>query len=206
MRVLWLAAMRSWLSHTPLGYKVVRRIRETTHRVLVGGEVPDVKGAVPVGQPTPTGRIGLKRGERVRVKEKREILETIREDNNRNRGLSFDQEMVRYCGSVTTVHTSVTNIIDEDTGEMVSMKQPCIILDGVNCMAEYSQCRLLCPRQLPTFWRELWLERVDELNGEPEELRGSARSLPQFASSRVQAQPVLPAAHAPESGEMVRQA
>jgi len=161
VRALGLAAMRSWLRHTPRGYRVVKRIREVTHRWLIGREVPDVRGTVPAAQQTPAGRTDLKPGERVRIKPKSEILETIREDNNKNRGLSFDQEMVRYCGSVATVRSSVTKIIDEDTGEMVSMKQPCIILDRVVCMAEYSQCRLMCPRELPTFWRELWLERVD---------------------------------------------
>jgi hypothetical protein len=164
LRALWLAAMRSWLHKTPLGYRAVKRIRETMHRWLVGGEVPDVQGTVPAGQPTPTARIDLKPGERVRIKPKTEIFDTIGENNRRNRGLSFDQEMVRYCGSVATVRSSVTNIIDENTGEMVSMKQPCIILDGVVCMGEYSQCRLMCPRQLPTFWRELWLDRLDDQN------------------------------------------
>jgi hypothetical protein len=75
--------------------------------------------------------------------------------------------MVRYCGTVATVHSSVTRIIDEGTGEMMAMKQPCIILDGAVCRGEYSQCRLMCPRQLPTFWRELWLERVDDPTAQP---------------------------------------
>jgi hypothetical protein len=161
-RALCLGAMRSWLLNTPRGYRVVKRIRETTHRWLVGSDLPDVHGTIPTGQPTPTGRIDLKAGERVRIKPKQEIFETIRADNKQNRGLSFDQEMIRYCGSVATVHSSVTSIIDEGTGEMVRMKQPCIILDGVVCNAEYSQCRLMCPRKLPSFWRELWLERVDD--------------------------------------------
>jgi hypothetical protein len=167
LRALWLGTMRSWLRHTPLGYRAVMRIREAMHRWLVGGEVPDVKGTIAAGQPTPAGDIHLKRGERVRVKPKSEILATIREDNNKNRGLTFDQEMVRYCETVTTVHTNVTQIIDEGTGEMVRMKQPCIILDGAVCMGEYSGCRLMCPRQLPTFWRDLWLERVDEEPARP---------------------------------------
>jgi hypothetical protein len=172
----------------------------------VGGEIPDVQGAVPAGQPTPAGRIDLKAGERVRIKAKSEIIQTIREGNNSNRGLSFDQEMVRYCGSVATVHSSVTNIINEDTGEMVSMKQPCIILDGVVCMGEYSQCRLMCPRQLPTFWRELWLERVDEQNAESDDVQHSVRSLPDFASHQTQALPVAAAEGGTEPAEMVRQA
>ncbi|HKY98487.1 MAG TPA: hypothetical protein VJL35_11570, partial [Gemmatimonadaceae bacterium] len=117
-----------------------------------------------------------------------------------------DPEMVRYCGTEATVHSSVTNIINEDTGEMVSMKQPCIILEGVVCMAEYSQCRLMCPRQLPTFWRELWLERVDDQKIEPEERRHSAHFLPQFASHQTQVEPVAAAMGAPESGGMVQPA
>ena len=167
VRTLWLGAMRSLLRNTPRGYRVVKHIREATHRWLVNAEVPDIRGTVPAGQPTPTGRTDLQAGELVRIKPKEEILETLREDNNKNRGLSFDQEMVRYCGSVATVRSSVTKIIDEDTGEMMSMKQPCIILDGVVCMGEYSECRLMCPRQLPNFWRELWLERVDDKSPKP---------------------------------------
>lgn len=167
VRALWLGAMRNWLRRTPTGYRVVKRIRAAMHRSLVGGEVPDVQGTVSAGQPTPTGRTYLKPGEQVRIKPKREIFDTIGEDNRKNRGLSFDQEMVRYCGSLATVRSSVTNIIDEDTGEMLRMKQPCIILDGVVCRGEYSACRLMCPRQLPTFWREVWLERVDEQKLQP---------------------------------------
>jgi len=41
------------------------------------------------------------------------------------------------------------------------MKEPCIILEGVVCNAEYAQCRLNCPRAIYSYWRELWLERVD---------------------------------------------
>ena len=165
-RALWLGAMRAWLRVTPRGYRIVKRIREAMHDWLVGGEVPDIEGTIPAGQPTPTGRIDLKPGERVRIKQKSDITKTLGE-NNKNRGLSFDQEMVRYCGTVATVRSSVTRIIDEGTGEMMPMKQPCIILDGAVCRGEYSQCRLMCPRQLPTFWRELWLERVDDPTAQP---------------------------------------
>lgn len=161
VRALWLAALRTWVRRTPLGYRAIRFFRETMHRWLVGGEVPDVHGRIPLDKPTPSGSLGLKPGERVRVKSKQEIVDTLGEDN-KNRGLSFDQEMVRYCGKVATVRRSVTNIINEGTGEMMRMKQPCIILEGAVCSGEYSACRLMCPRELPPFWRELWLERVTE--------------------------------------------
>jgi hypothetical protein len=51
------------------------------------------------------------------------------------------------------------------------MKQPCIMLEGVVCNAEYASGRLNCPREIPSYWRELWLERVegDQLcNGKPD--------------------------------------
>ena len=55
---------------------------------------------------------------------------------------------------------SVTCIIDEGTGKMRQMKQPCITLEGVVCKAEYAGCRLNCAQAIPAYWREIWLERV----------------------------------------------
>jgi hypothetical protein len=55
----------------------------------------------------------------------------------------------------------VTKIIDEPTGKMLHMKQPCIMLEGVVCNAEYASCRLNCPRAIPSYWREIWLDRVE---------------------------------------------
>ena len=45
---------------------------------------------------------------------------------------------------------------------MSDMKNPCIILEGGICQARYSDCRMLCPRAIYSFWREIWLERVEE--------------------------------------------
>ncbi len=44
---------------------------------------------------------------------------------------------------------------------MLQMKEPCITLDGVVCTSQYNACRLLCPRAIRPYWREIWLERVD---------------------------------------------
>ncbi len=68
--------------------------------------------------------------------------------------------MAPFCGKVFRVRRSVTQIIDEPTGKMRVMKQPCIMLEGVVCKGEYAGCRLNCPREIPSYWRELWLERV----------------------------------------------
>jgi hypothetical protein len=44
---------------------------------------------------------------------------------------------------------------------MLSMKNSCIVLDGVVCEGVYNGN---CPRAFLPFWREIWLERVDEAN------------------------------------------
>jgi hypothetical protein len=55
----------------------------------------------------------------------------------------------------------VTKIIEERTGKMRQMKTPCVILDSVICQSRYSECRLFCPRSIYSYWREIWLERVE---------------------------------------------
>lgn len=108
---------------------------------------------------TPRSTLGLEPGELVRVKSQEEILKTVN-TRNRNHGLSFDPEMVRYCGGVYRVRGRVERIIDERTGKMIALSNDCIVLDGVVCQAEYSHKRMFCPRSLYPFWREIWLERV----------------------------------------------
>nr|WP_236714837.1 hypothetical protein [Nonomuraea pusilla] len=111
---------------------------------------PGLRGA------TPTGTLGLRPGELVRVKPKAEILATLNE-RMLNRGLGFEEEMARYCGTVARVQARVERCIDERTGRLLTMKSPCITLENVVCQGVHS---LNCPREFVPFWREIWLERV----------------------------------------------
>lgn len=111
--------------------------------------------------PTPTAHLDLRPGELVRVKRKEEILPTLNKDLL-NRGLGFEEEMARYCGRVARVAARVERCIDERTGRMLRMKNPCIVLEGVVCAGVYN---LNCPREFVPFWREIWLERVSENGG-----------------------------------------
>lgn len=113
---------------------------------------------------TPLQTLDLAPGEYVRVKAQQEILQTVNA-RNRNRGLSFDPEMVRYCGQVHQVRARVGRIIDERSGKMVPIASDCIILEGAVCCAEYSDKRLFCPRRLYPYWREIWLERAPAAAG-----------------------------------------
>jgi hypothetical protein len=162
LRVLYLASFRWLLRHVPFVYRLVESFNDWMHQSLSGRPSPSLRCKIKHGAPTPTGRLDLKPGEYVRIKSQGEIEQTL-DETGKNRGLSFDpEEMAPYCGRVFKVRHSVRKIIDEPTGKMLQMKQPCIILEGVVCNAEYARCRLNCPRAIPSYWREIWLERVEE--------------------------------------------
>ena len=168
VRVLWHAFMTDVCERArrraPFSYRPLEALRLWTHRRLTGREIPEFQGRIARGEPTPTGRLSLRPGERVRVKSKQEIESTL-DVTGKNRGLYFDVEMSPYCGRVVTVRNSVTKIIDESTGEVRTMREPCVMLEGVVCKSEYSGCRRMCPREIPSYWREIWLERVDGDSG-----------------------------------------
>lgn len=164
LRVLWFAFLKECLRLTPIGYRLLEGFRQRMHVWVTGREAPEFQGTIPAGARTPSGRLHLQPGERVRIKSKDAIVQTL-DEIGRNRGLGFDVELSPFCGRVVSVRSSVTKILDELTGEMRTMKEPCIILEGVACRAEYSHCRLLCPRAIPSYWRELWLERIPEDEG-----------------------------------------
>ena len=105
---------------------------------------------------TPTGYTDLQPGELVRIRSKREIMSTL-DRNLRNRGLGFEAEMARWCGTEARVLRRVDRCIDESTGRLLQMKNPCIVLEDVVCHGAYSAN---CPRSICAFWREIWLERV----------------------------------------------
>lgn len=113
-----------------------------------------VRGRI-VGR-TPTAHLDLQPGEMVRIKSKNEILATLNGDLL-NRGLGFEEEMARYCGRTARVQARVTKCLDEQTGELLTMKSPCIILDDIVCDGVYNAS---CPREFLPFWREIWLERI----------------------------------------------
>ena len=159
LRALCLASLRRLVARAPRGYRLLVSFYNNMHWFLTGRSSPWVIGKIPMGMTTPTAWLDLKSGELVRIKSKAEIEETV-DENGKNRGLSFDKEMAPYCGSVVKIRKSVEMIIDEKTGRMRYMKQPCLMLDGVICNALYTECRLMCPRAIPSYWREIWLERI----------------------------------------------
>ena len=121
------------------------------------GRYPFVRGHAREGE-TPSAKLDLRPGELVRIKSKEEIVATL-DDTNHNRGLSFDGEMAHYCGRTARVrgarqphHRGADRRDDRD---QVGLHHP--------------RGRRLHRRLLPllhariySYWREIWLERVDE--------------------------------------------
>jgi hypothetical protein len=112
---------------------------------------------------TPTGHIDLQPGELVRIKSKAQIMRTLSKDL-RNRGLGFEEEMARHCGREARVLRRVDRCIDEATGRLLRMRNPCIVLEGTVCEGAFNAN---CPRSIYAFWREIWLDRVEEPGGRP---------------------------------------
>jgi hypothetical protein len=104
--------------------------------------------------------LDLQPGERVRVKSREEIAKTLNEQG-RNKGLWFDEEMLPYCGQEFRVRQRVRTFINDQDGKMVELKNEAITLEGVVCSGNHSLRRWFCSREIYPYWRECWLERVD---------------------------------------------
>ena len=109
---------------------------------------------------TPTEELNLQPGDLVQVKSHDEILATVNQ-HNKNRGLRFDVEMAPFCGGKYRVLQRLEKFVDERTGKMNKLPGVCIIMDGVYCRSQYSNSRIACPRSIYSWWREIWLRRVE---------------------------------------------
>lgn len=104
---------------------------------------------------TPSVRLGLQPGERVRVKPAAEILATLNRRGH-NRGMEFSREMLAYCGRELVVARRVERLIRDQSTRLVPVEDT-VILDGAVYQALN---RRAVPRREYMFWRECWLERV----------------------------------------------
>lgn len=142
------------------GYKLKIELFNAFQKLCGGKPYPRSQGLIRNGEPTPSEVLDLQPGEWVEVRSEEEILATINESGF-NRGLRYDIEMSKYCGGRYRVQMCVERLIDEVTGKMMTMKNPCIQLEDVYCRAECTNQRLGCPRASNTYWREIWLKRVN---------------------------------------------
>jgi hypothetical protein len=120
-----------------------------------GGEYPLIEGKL---TKTPQVILNVQPGELVRLKSKDEISKTL-DRRNRNRGLSFDRELAKFCGGTYRVARRVTREINHKTGQMMNFHSDCIVLEGVVCEGDYNR---FCQRRIFSYVRETWLELIDD--------------------------------------------
>jgi hypothetical protein len=126
-------------------------------------------------------KLNLRPGDTVQVRSPEEIARTI-DDSGKNRGLTFDWEMIPYCGGRYRVQDRVERIIDEKTGQMIEIPSDCLILEGVVCSGERSSGHWLCPRAVYPYWREAWLRKVEDAEPRPAADREAAAASPSRAA------------------------
>jgi hypothetical protein len=101
--------------------------------------------------------LALKAGDRVRVRSRKEIGETL-DLWSELKGCAFFPEMEPYCGTTQTVLKPVNRFVDERDYRVKKCKGV-VLLQDVICQgtATYGKCDRACF----LFWREEWLERID---------------------------------------------
>jgi hypothetical protein len=148
------------LRRLPFAYRLWLGLYEALHRAFYGTGSPHMQGTIPKGVPTPEVKLDVKAGDRVRVKPLAEINTTL-SVNNRNRGLAYNPEMSPFCDREHKVEHRITRIVDEKSGRMLDMKGSCILLEGGYCESRYHPEALFCPKRIPQYFREAWLERAE---------------------------------------------
>lgn len=104
----------------------------------------------------------LQRGDSVRVRSKEDIEATLNKWNQL-KGCAFMEEMWPYCGTVQKVHGRVVKFLDE-RDYLLKKCRGIILLENVFC--EGTKDFGACDRSCFFFWREEWLEKVDEELGD----------------------------------------
>jgi hypothetical protein len=118
-------------------------------------------GAPADAAPRQATKLDLQPGEQAQVRSAAEIIATLNK-SRKNRGLSFEPEMLRHCGKTYRVLARVAHVIDERSGKMINLANDCIMLEGVACSGRDNRQRAFCPRGPLFYWREAWLRRAGD--------------------------------------------
>lgn len=101
----------------------------------------------------------LKAGDRVRVRSKEEIRQTL-DEYDKYKGCLFVSDMWQHCGREYRVLKVVEHFYDEAKFK-VKKCYDTVILEGVVCEGISKAFKQRCDRTCFFFWKEAWLERVE---------------------------------------------
>ena len=109
---------------------------------------------------TPIESLNLQPGEWVEVKPLQSVMETLNE-HGQNRGLGFSLDMRLLCGRRLRVRARLEKIIVDGTGKMRQLRNT-VSLEDSTCGCRYLGFGMEeCARCELTYWREIWLRRLD---------------------------------------------
>ena len=164
-----------------LNVRAKKRLRAVGRRAWVLGELGAVwarpllvallrsHGPEAPARQQPAARLGLQPGERVRVRAAARIRQTL-DAEERCAGLAYmPAVMDRYCGGVYRVRKRINRFFDERQRRMLALRDV-VILDGVFCEPPPAIPEAWggCHRTCFLFWKESWLQRVDDSVQQPE--------------------------------------
>jgi hypothetical protein len=153
-QMVWVSIREIWYGNRTImevAGLMVHWARLSIRRWRIGDAVLDMPGP---NRRTPTLQLGLKPGDRVRLKPADEIVETL-DRNSKNRGMRIAVAMTQNCGNEYIVRERLDRMIDEQTGIMREVENT-VSLQGLECLCYYQFGS--CPRGDLQYWREIWLE------------------------------------------------
>jgi len=98
-------------------------------------------------------------GDRVRVRSLGEIQKTLNAFKEL-KGCAFLEDMKQYCGNEQRVLKVMERFLDERDYQ-VKRAKGIVLMEGVYCQGTLVFGR--CDRSCLSFWREEWLEKIEEL-------------------------------------------
>jgi hypothetical protein len=121
--------------------------------------------------PAPSSNLGLKAGDRVRVRSKEEILRTL-DSEGKIDGVPFMPEMLRFCGQEFPVRARAHKVCDTIDWQQFRRMENAVHLAELRCDGSaHGGCDAGCL----LFWKEAWLSRVE--NG-AEEIEAGTLAVP----------------------------
>ncbi len=123
----------------------------------------------PIVQSISTFTRDLQAGDWVRVRSLEEIEATLNHWRQL-RGCTFIPEMAAYCGTTQRVLKRVERFVDE-RDLRVKTSKGIVLLEGVMCKgtADFGSCDRSCLY----FWREEWLEKINDKRSHEPDLEGT---------------------------------
>jgi hypothetical protein len=101
----------------------------------------------------------FKPGDLVRVRSRKEIEATLNIWHQYKGCMFMPDAMERYCGTIQRVFKPMERFVDE-RDYFVKKTHGIILLEGVHCEGSVFYGR--CDRACFSFWREEWLEKIEE--------------------------------------------